>query len=117
MIWASAAVSFTRLGDDVDMAWIGDRVGKLTGRVRAQVRWSDGWVRRDEARAWMLHFVQWYNTEHRHSGLNLVTPVQCHTQEAETVMRQRVEVCEAARARHPRRWSQKIRDWTLPDSV
>jgi hypothetical protein len=65
----------------------------------------------------MQKFVTWYNTVHRHSGLNFVTPVQRHTEEAETVMRQRVEVYEAARARHPRRWSREIRDWSLPDRV
>lgn len=71
----------------------------------------------DDARAWMLIFVTWYNTVHRHSGLNFVTPVERHTQQAETVMCKRIEVYEAARARHPRRWSRAIRDWSLPDSV
>ena len=78
---------------------------------------ADGFGTLDEARAWMLRFVRWYNTEHRHSGLNFVTPMQRHEREAETVMRQRVAVYEAARARHPRRWSRAIRDWSLPDSV
>lgn len=32
-------------------------------------------------------------------------------------MRKRVEVYEAARARHPRHWSREIQDWSLPDSV
>ena len=71
----------------------------------------------DDARTWMLSFVTWYNTVHRHSDLNFVTPVQRHTQVAESVMRQRIEVYEAARARQPRRWSREIRDWSLPDSV
>jgi putative transposase len=65
----------------------------------------------------MLNFVTWYNTEHRHSGLNFVTPVQRHTHEAAAVMQQRIDVYEAARARHPRRWSREIRDWSLPGSV
>ena len=71
----------------------------------------------DEARAWILRFVRWYNTEHRHSGLNFVTPMQRHEREAETVMRQRIKGYELARARHPRRWSREIRNWSLPDSV
>jgi len=77
----------------------------------------DGFGSLAAARAWMLRFVKWYNTEHRHSGLNFVTPLQRHTQEAAAVMHQRIELYEAARARHPRRWSQEIRDWSLPDSV
>ena len=78
---------------------------------------ADGFGTLDEARAWMLRFVRWYNTEHRHSGLNFVTPVQRHEGEADTVMRQRIKVYEIARARHPRRWSREIRNWSLPDSV
>ena len=57
---------------------------------------------------WMLSFVTWYNTVHRHSGLNFVTPMQRHTQVAAAVMRNRVEVYEVARARHRRQWSREI---------
>lgn len=32
-------------------------------------------------------------------------------------MQQRIEVYEAARARHPQRWNGHIRDWSLPESV
>ena len=78
---------------------------------------TDGFGTLDEARSWMLSFVTWYNTVHRHSGLNFVTPVERHTQQAAAVMRERIVVYEAARARHPRRWSGAIRDWSLPDSV
>ena len=56
----------------------------------------------------MLSFVTWYNTVHRHSRLNFVTPMQRHTQVAAAVMRNRVEVYEVARARHRRQWSREI---------
>ena len=78
---------------------------------------ADGFPSLDDARSWMLSFLTWYNTVHRHSGLSFVTPVQRHTQVAQTVMHNRVEVYEAARGRQPRRWSREIRDWSLPDSV
>ena len=32
----------------------------------------------DEARVWVRNFVNWYNNEHRHSGINYVTPEQRH---------------------------------------
>lgn len=32
----------------------------------------------EDARNWVLAFVRWYNTEHRHSALNYVTPQQRH---------------------------------------
>lgn len=78
---------------------------------------SDGFTTLEEARAWVLRFARWYNTEHRHSGLNFVTPEQRHTHQAEGIMAQRIEVYEAARARNPQRWSRKIRNWSLPKSV
>jgi len=56
-------------------------------------------------------------TEHRHSGLNFVTPQQRHAHEAPAIMDHRVAVCEQARARNPRRWSRGIRNWSLPASV
>ncbi len=42
----------------------------------------------------MWRFVQWYNTEHRHSGLKSVTPQQRHCNEAPAIMRRRVVVYE-----------------------
>jgi putative transposase len=78
---------------------------------------AHGFATLDDARQWVWRFVQWYNTEHRHSGLKFVTPQQRHRHEAPAIMRQREVVYEEARARHPRRWSQGIRDWSLPSSV
>lgn len=71
----------------------------------------------DAARQWVWQFVQWYNTEHRHSGLNFVTPMQRHSGTAAGIMQQRIVVYETARQRNPQRWSGKIRDWSLPQSV
>ena len=33
----------------------------------------------DNARVWVNGFVHWYNAEHKHSGLNFVTPNERHT--------------------------------------
>lgn len=65
----------------------------------------------------MQRFVQWYNQEHRHSGIRYVTPAQRHRGEAPVLLQRRVAVYEAARKRQPQRWSGKIRNWTLPDVV
>lgn len=71
----------------------------------------------DEARNWVLAFVRWYNTEHRHSALNYVTPQQRHNGEADQVLAQRKQVIETAKADNPRRWSGNIRNFSLPESV
>jgi hypothetical protein len=65
----------------------------------------------------VLKFVRWYNTEHRHSALNYVTPQQRHTGEADQILEKRRQVIEAAKAANPQRWSGKIRNLSLPESV
>ena len=71
----------------------------------------------EAAGAWVQQFVNWYNNEHRHSGLKYVTPAQRHRGEAESILANRVTVYQAAKQRHPERWSGDIRDWVLSPEV
>jgi len=77
----------------------------------------NGFATIDEARAWVLAFTRWYNTEHKHSGLKFITPVQRHTGEASAILAHRKQVYRDAQARHPNRWSGAIRNWDLPKKV
>lgn len=70
-----------------------------------------------QARTWVLAFVQWYNYEHRHSGLNFLTPYQRHNGLSQDILEQRRQIYEQAKASHPERWSGGIRDWTLDEEV
>jgi transposase InsO family protein len=65
----------------------------------------------EEARQWVLQFVQWYNHSHRHSNLKYVTPVQRHQGVDVQMLKQRKQVYEAAKARYPERWSGSTRNW------
>jgi putative transposase len=76
-----------------------------------------GFVTLDDGRAWVLKFVQWYNHEHKHSGLKFMTPYQRHSGQTDQVMNNRKAVYEAARAINPKRWTQGTRDWNLPEKV
>jgi putative transposase len=69
------------------------------------------------ARNWVLRFVNWYNTEHRHSGLKYVTPDQRHSGKAGAILNKRIEIYKAARQQAPRRWAGATRNWELQDSV
>lgn len=71
----------------------------------------------EQARQWVHDFVDWYNEQHCHSGLKYVTPGQRHRGEASALLARRTAVYEAARRRHPERWQEGIRDWTLKDVV
>jgi len=71
-----------------------------------------GFATLEEARAWASRFVHWYNFEHRHSGINYVTPAQRHNGEDHAILAARHALYAEARERHPRRWSGRTRDWT-----
>jgi putative transposase len=57
-----------------------------------------------EARAWAQTFFVWYNQEHHHTGLGLLTPVTVHTGKAENVLQKRQQVLDLAYAAHPERF-------------
>jgi putative transposase len=78
---------------------------------------SKGFQDLGEARKWVLAFVRWYNQEHRHSGLNFLTPEQRHTGRDKEIFDNRRKVYETAKQAHPERWSRDIRDWSLNDTV
>ena len=65
----------------------------------------------EAAREWVYEFVRWYNHEHRHSGLKFVTPGERHEGQDHPILANRKAVYEAAKARHPERWSGETRNW------
>jgi transposase InsO family protein len=71
----------------------------------------------EHARVWFAGFVHWYNSEHKHSGIQYVTPMQRHRGEDRAILARRREVLEAARARHPQRWSGPARQFEYEGSV
>ncbi|MBM7562880.1 IS3 family transposase [Fusibacter tunisiensis] len=71
----------------------------------------------EDARNWVLQFARWYNQEHRHSGLNFLTPEQRHNGLGETVLANRKAVYEAAKLKNPNRWSRNTRKWDLEERV
>lgn len=70
-----------------------------------------------EARRWVQHFVDWYNNEHKHSGLNFISPIERHKGLDKEIFNKRIEVYEAAKNKHPERWTKDIRNWSLEDKV
>jgi putative transposase len=60
-----------------------------------------------DARAFCQGFFPWYNTEHRHDGLGLLTPAAVHYGHVEEVLEQRRAVLATAYAAHPERFVRK----------
>jgi putative transposase len=57
-----------------------------------------------DARAFCQPFFRWYNDEHHHSGIALLTPNMLHYGRAQAVLQQRQEVLNHAYARNPERF-------------
>ncbi|WP_422398599.1 IS3 family transposase [Vibrio breoganii] len=76
-------------------------------------RWpSEGFKSLEEVRQWTMEFVRWYNTEHRHSRINFVTPEQKHEGQDTALLKQRDEVYKLAQLNKPERWSKETRNWS-----
>ena len=58
----------------------------------------------EQARSFGHEFFNWYNTEHRHSGIGLLTPETVHYGRAATVYAVRQQVLHIAYAAHPERF-------------
>jgi putative transposase len=71
-----------------------------------------------DARVWVREFVAWYNTEHHHSGLSLLTPASVHEGSGPAVLAARGEVLERAYSVHPERFVRGMpRPGELPAAV
>lgn len=57
-----------------------------------------------DARAWAQAFFTWYNHQHHHTSLALLTPVVVHYGQADPVLQARQQTLKAAYAAHPERF-------------
>jgi putative transposase len=67
-----------------------------------------------DARSFCQDFFPWYNCEHRHSGIGLLTPETVHHGKAESVTDQRRMVLASAFDAHPERF---VRGLPVPPSL
>ena len=72
----------------------------------------------EDARDFCREFFIWYNQEHRHTGIALLTPGMVHYGKAEEVIGKRNEVLMQAFLEHPDRFKWKIpKAPELPNAV
>jgi putative transposase len=62
----------------------------------------------EDSRSFCHDFFSWYNKEHRHSGIGLLTPEVVHYGFAEDIRKARSEVLRAAYDAHPERFVKRI---------
>ena len=76
--------------------------------------YPDRFASLDAARQWARSFFDWYNNQHHHTGLGLLTPAAVHTGQADTLRQQRQAVLQQAFAAHPERF---VRGVPQPDKL
>ena len=62
----------------------------------------------EDARQFCREFFPWYNNEHKHTGINLLSPTDVHHGEAESIIASRQIVLNTAYALHPERFVRKM---------
>lgn len=72
----------------------------------------------EDARAFCQGFFSWYNDQHRHSGIGMMTPAIVHHRQAPLIHQQRQTVLDAAYQAHPNRFvRQRPAPLPLPKEV
>jgi len=66
----------------------------------------------EEARYWLASFVNWYNTDHRHSGIGYVTPLQRHEGKDIQLFEKRNATLVRAYQERPERFSRAPKFWS-----
>jgi hypothetical protein len=67
-----------------------------------------------DARTWAAEFFRWYNYEHHHSAIGLLTPADVHFGRAQTILDQRQQVLHAAYLKNPERF---VKGPSIPTQV
>jgi len=71
----------------------------------------------EQARQWVIGLVDWYNQEHRHSGIKFVTPEQRHLGQDVDLLQKRDALYALAREKNPNRWAGNTRNWSRVTEV
>ncbi len=72
----------------------------------------------EDARQWAKDFFNWYNHEHHHVGIGLLTPMMVHNGTAAEVLARRTEVLQKVYEAHPERFVKgKPQAGRIPEAV
>ena len=106
--WLGVKPSYSRPRVSDDNAFV-ESLFK-TAKYRPQFP-SRGFADLAAARQWASEFVHWYNMEHRHSGIQYVTPAQRHSGQDVDILRARDQLYQNAKQQRPHRWTRRTRNW------
>lgn len=66
-------------------------IESMFGTIKGSPQYPGGFLDRDEAVQYFREYFNWYTYEHLHSGIDFVTPDQCHNGLREGIVSQRKE--------------------------
>lgn len=89
-------------------------IESLFATFKSRISYPESFGSVDEARAFCARFVSWYNTSHRHSALDSLTPDEVFNGHAERVQSHRNKVLAQAHACHPNRFGSKRKTFKIP---
>jgi putative transposase len=86
--------------------------------LKYRPEFPDRFGSQQDAQGFCEGFFPWYNDEHYHSGLGMLTPASVHYGRAAEILRQRGKTLDAAYAAHPERFvGKRPRPLALPSAV
>jgi putative transposase len=86
--------------------------------VKYHPRYPERFGSVEDARAWARELFEWYNHEHHHTGIGLLTPAVVHHGQASEVLATREEVLRRAYEAHPERFVRgRPRAGKVPEAV
>jgi putative transposase len=89
-------------------------IESLFATFKSRISYPESFGSLDEARNFCARFVSWYNTSHRHSALDSLTPDEVFNGQAEQIQTRRNEVLAQAHACHPDRFGSRRKSFKLP---
>jgi transposase InsO family protein len=89
-------------------------IESLFATLKSRMAYPESFGSLDEARGFCARFVSWYNTSHRHSALDSLTPDEVFNGQAERIQSHRNAVLAHAHTCHPIRFGSKRKTFKMP---
>ena len=71
----------------------------------------------EDAERFVVEFVDWYNNEHLHSGLDLLPPCAVHFGYHQEILDRRNALLERSREQHPERFGGRRKLYKIDETV
>jgi putative transposase len=85
--------------------------------MKGRVLYPECFMTIEGAETFVEQFVEWYNYEHKHSGLDLLSPYEVHTMQHVDILEKRNHILEDNRLLHPSRHGIQKKIYQIPEMV